>query len=70
MYMQFCRGHQLSTWSCLLQSAILRWDSMQDTVIGMVAGLVFIAYVYFGMYWWYTTVAWRSLRTVSYAKNK
>lgn len=43
---------------------------MQDTVIGMVAGLVFIAYVYFGMYWWYTTVAWRSLRTVSYAKNK
>ena len=39
-------------------------------MIGMVAGLVFIAYVYFGIYWWYTTVAWRSLRAESYTKNK
>ena len=43
---------------------------MQDHIIGMVAGTVCIAYIYFGVYWWYTTVAWKSLRTESYTKNK
>ena len=43
---------------------------LQDRIIGMVAGTVCIAYIYFGVYWWYTTVAWKSLRTESYTKNK
>ena len=42
----------------------------QDRIIGMVAGTVCIAYIYFGVYWWYTTVAWKSIRTESYTKNK
>ena len=62
---QACFAHQLhGYWEVM---AVMY---MQDHIIGMVAGTVCIAYIYFGVYWWYTTVAWKSLRTESYTKNK